>query len=159
MPLLSQYRETLGNDEKETSVNVFTTWELSFQQLQSQASANDLEAKLLTLFAFFDNTDISEELFTELNAIKKKAPESAKLLIWLKAFTKGTSNQWDSESFGEVLVTLRDLSLFQELRKKPTDFTIHPYIPSLETGFDYERVNSLVKKTPIWQPRFYAERY
>ncbi len=31
--LLSQYRKTLGNDEKETSLSVFRTWELSFQQL------------------------------------------------------------------------------------------------------------------------------
>ena len=71
-PPLSQYRRKLGNDEKETSLNVFTTWELSFQQLQSQASANNVEAKLLTLFAFFDNTDISEQLLAEFGAYERK---------------------------------------------------------------------------------------
>ena len=61
-PQLSQYRKLLGNAEKETSLNVFTTWELSFQQLQSEASENNVEAKLLTLLAFFDEKDISEQL-------------------------------------------------------------------------------------------------
>ena len=62
-PQLSQYRKRVGNAEEETSLNVFTTWELSFQQLQSEASENDVEAKLLTLLAFFDEKDISEQLF------------------------------------------------------------------------------------------------
>ena len=130
-PLLSQYRKTLGNDEKETSLNVFTTWELSFQQLQSQASANDLDAKLLTLFAFFDNTDISEELFAEFNVIENQAPESTKLLLWLNAFTKGISCQWDSDSFAEILITLRDLSLLQGFSQEPDGFyhsSLHPLI-------------------------------
>ena len=81
-PPLSQYRRKLGNDEKETSLNVFTTWELSFQQLQSQASENNVEAKLLTLFSFFDNKDISEQLLAELGAYEKEASESDKLLTW-----------------------------------------------------------------------------
>ena len=37
-PQLSQYRKRLGNAEEEISLNVFTTWELSFRQLQSEAS-------------------------------------------------------------------------------------------------------------------------
>ena len=53
-PKLSQYRKNLGNTEEETSLSVFTTWELSFQQLQSQPSKDDVEIKLLTLFAFFN---------------------------------------------------------------------------------------------------------
>ena len=36
-PQLSRYRKKLGNAEEETSLNVFTTWELSFQQLRSEA--------------------------------------------------------------------------------------------------------------------------
>ena len=111
-PPLSQYRRKLGNAEKETSLNVFTTWELSFQQLQSQASANEVEAKLLTLFAFFDNKDISEQLLAEFNADTKEEFESAGLLTWLDGFTN-TKGRWDSDSFADVLITLRDLSLLQ----------------------------------------------
>ncbi len=67
-PQLSHYRKRLGNAEDETSLSVFTTWELSFQQLQSKVSENDVEAKLLTLLAFFDEKDISEQLFAGFSA-------------------------------------------------------------------------------------------
>ncbi len=130
-PPLSQYRKKLGNVEQETSFNVFTTWKLSFQQLQSESSANDVEAKLLTLFAFFDNADISEELFAEFNANSERVSESAKLLTWLNAFTKGTGRQWDSDSSVEVLITLCDLSLLQGFAQGPDGFyhsSLHPLI-------------------------------
>ncbi len=64
---LSQYRRKLGSAEEETLLNVFTTWEFPFQQLQLQASAKGFHAKFPTLFAFLDNKDISEELFAEFN--------------------------------------------------------------------------------------------
>ena len=129
-PPLSLYRRKLGNDEKETSLNVFTTWELSFQQLQSQASANNVEAKLLTLFAFFDNKDISEQLLAEFGAYEKEASESAKLLTWINGFTS-PSGQWDTDSFAEALITLRDLSLLQGFAQEPDGFyhsSLHPLI-------------------------------
>ena len=59
-PQLSQYRKRLGNAKEETSLNVFTTWELSFQQLQSHVPEHHVEAKLLTLLAFFNEKDILE---------------------------------------------------------------------------------------------------
>ena len=129
-PPLSLYRRKLGNDEKETSLNVFTTWELSFQQLQSQASANNVEAKLLTLFAFFDNKDISEQLLAEFGAYEKKASKSAKLLTWINGFTNA-SGQWDTDSFADVLITLRDLSLLQGFAQESDGFyhsSLHPLI-------------------------------
>lgn len=61
-PLVTQYRKRLNKAEKETAMNVFTTWELSFEQLVK--STNGVEkGDLLTLFAFFDNKDISEQMF------------------------------------------------------------------------------------------------
>ena len=127
---LSQYRKKLGHDEKETSLNVFTTWELSFQQLQSQASANNVEAKLLTLFAFFDNKDISEQLLADFGAYEKKESKSARLLTWLNGFTNA-SGQWDTDSIAEVLITLRDLSLLQGFAQESDGFyhsSLHPLI-------------------------------
>lgn len=47
-PQLSQYSKRLSNAKKKTSLNVFTTWELSSQKLQS-ATENDVETKFLTL--------------------------------------------------------------------------------------------------------------
>ncbi len=86
-----------SNTEQEISFNVFTTSELSFQQLQSKASVNVVEAKLLNLFAFFDNADILEKLFARFNAHDELVTESAKLLTWLEAFIKNTSHQGYSD--------------------------------------------------------------
>ena len=68
-PQLSQYRRKLGDEEKETSLNVFTTWELSVEQLELQTSADSTEMRLLTLFAFFDNKDIAEWLFSPVRSL------------------------------------------------------------------------------------------
>jgi hypothetical protein len=68
-PQLSQYRRKLGDAENETSLNVFTTWQLSFQQLLSNTSEDSAAVKLLRLLAFFDNKDISEWIFIEFTAI------------------------------------------------------------------------------------------
>ena len=103
-----------------------------------KAPGDDFESKLLTLFAFFDNKDISEQMFARYNANEERDPEIAELLIWLNAFTS-EGGKWDSELFAAVLLTLTDLSLLQ-------DFTIHPYIRLLKTGFDYELANRFVKK-------------
>ena len=52
-PELFQHRKKFGSAKEETSLNVFTTWELSFQQLQSETSEDSVEEKLLTLMAYF----------------------------------------------------------------------------------------------------------
>jgi tetratricopeptide (TPR) repeat protein len=62
-PQISQYRRRLDQSERETSLSVFTTWELSFQQLEDADTEGVNMAGLLTLFAFFDCKDISEGLF------------------------------------------------------------------------------------------------
>lgn len=129
-PQLSVYRKRLGNAEEETSLSVFTTWELSFQQLQSQASENNIDAKLLTLFAFFDEKDISEQLFAEFDFGQEEMSESAKLLIWLSAFSNA-SGQWESDLFTEVLISLRDSSLLQAFTRESDGFhhsSLHPLI-------------------------------
>lgn len=129
-PQLSVYRKRLGNAEGETSLNVFTIWELSFQQLQSQVSENNIEAKLLTLFAFFDEKDISEQLFAEFDSGQEEMSESAKLLIWLNAF-RGSGGQWDSDLFTDVLIRLRNSSLLQAFTRESDGFyhsSLHPLI-------------------------------
>ena len=129
-PQLSQYRKRLGNAEEETSLNVFTTWELSFQQPQSEASENNVEAKLLTLLAFFDEKDISEQLFAGFSNNQEQMSESAKLLIWLKAFSS-LEGQWNSDLFEDVLIRLRNSSLLQAFARGLDGFShasLHPLV-------------------------------
>ncbi len=153
-PQLSVYRKRLGNAEKETSMNVFTTWELSFQQLQSQVSENSIEAKLLTLFAFFDEKDISEQLFVEFDSRQEEMSESAKLLIWLNAFSNA-SGQWESDLFTDALIRLRDSSLLQAFTRESDGFhhsSLHPLIKDwirLRTNESISRENTYMAATLV----------
>ena len=128
-PQLSQYRKRLGKNEEETSLKVFTTWELSFQQLRSEVSEDGVEAKLLTLLAYFNETDISKQLFAGYN--QDQMLESAKLLTWLNAFLSSVNDQWDSNIFEDVLIRLRDSSLLQASARGLDGFyhtSLHPLI-------------------------------
>ena len=130
-PQLSQYRKRLGNAEEETSLNVFTTWELSFRQIQSEDSDDGVEAKLLTLLAYFNEKDISEQLFATFNANEEQFMETAKLLMWLRAFISSETDQWDSDVFGDVLTRLSDSSLLQAFARGQGGFyhaSLHPLI-------------------------------
>ena len=130
MPQLSQYLKRLGNAKEEISLNVFTTWELSFEQVQSKGLANDVGAKLLTLLAFFDEKDISEQLFAGYSANQDQLLESNKLLTWLNAFSSERS-KWDSDFFEDVLIRLRDSSLLQAFARGLDGFchsSLHPLI-------------------------------
>ena len=151
---LSQYRKKLGNTEKETSLNVFMTWELSFQQLQSQASENEVEIKLLTLFAFFHEKDISEQLFAGFRANQEPVSETAKLLVWLKAFT-GADGHWESDLFEDVLISLRDSSLLQAFAQEVDKFyhsSLHPLIKDwirLRTDISISQENTHLAATLV----------
>ena len=130
-PQLSQYRKRLGNAEEEISLNVFTTWELSFRQLQSEASEDNVEAKLLTLMAYFNENYISERLFVTFSPKEEQMLESAKILMWLKAFRSGERDQWDSDLFGDVLIRLSDSSLLQAFARASNGVyfsSLHPLI-------------------------------
>lgn len=93
-PRFSQYRQTLGYaEEGEVFFSLVTSYELSFQQLQSKASKNDCKAKLLTLFAFFGNEDISEKLFAEFVTNEAVKSESAKLTHGLMGSPTRVANE------------------------------------------------------------------
>ncbi|MCJ1347669.1 hypothetical protein MMC31_005897 [Peltigera leucophlebia] len=141
---LSQYRNMQGNAEVETSLNIFTILELLFQQLQFEASENGVEAKLLTLLAFFDENDISEQLFAGFSASQEQRLESAKLLTWLKAFSSARG-QWDSNSFEIVLLGLRDSSLLTVFTHESDGF-IHAYLHPLVKDWIRLRTNKSISQ-------------
>ncbi len=136
-PQLSQYRKKLGDAEKETSLNVFTTWELSFQQLQSHSTEESLEIRTLTLFAFFDPKDISERFLADYvgnhlvnSGDEGSSTESVEVLDWLKDFTDDQC-QWNSDMFKDVLINLKDFSLLQSFSHGSDGFyhsTLHPLV-------------------------------
>ena len=136
-PQLSQYRKKLGDAEKETSLNVFTTWELSFRQLQSHSTEESLEIRTLTLFAFFDPKDISERFLADYvgnylvnSGDEGSSTESVEVLDWRKDFTDDQC-QWNSDIFKDVLINLKEFSLLQSFSHGSDGFyhsTLHPLV-------------------------------
>ena len=117
---LWEYRRKLNDVEEETSLSVFTTWEMSFEQIdKAEANGKTLE-HLLTLSAFFNNINIFEDLFKRHYESEK--PE------WMEIF--GCGGAWDSFEFQDMLAQLAKLSLISSLEITATGayFSLHPLI-------------------------------
>ena len=117
---LWEYRRKLNDAEAETSLSVFTTWEMSFEQIdRAEVSGKTLE-HLLVLSAFFSNINIFEDLF-------KRHYESVKP-DWMEMF--GCGGVWDSLEFQDMLAQLAKLSLISSLEITATGiyFSLHPLI-------------------------------
>jgi tetratricopeptide (TPR) repeat protein len=147
---MSQYRRTLNGAERETTLNVFTTWELSFKQLQAKETASNRKADLLTLFAFFDCRDISENLFEVYcnSGLSHRDPElpGGSLSSFLTS-----ERRWNSDLFVEVLIDLTQMSLVQAWSRDDADgfchLSLHPLIKDwirLRTDKKASREYSLV---------------
>ena len=122
-PALWEYRRNLGDAESESSVSVFTTWEMSFEQIEGDDTVRKDKEHLLTVSAFFDNRDIFEDLFQTYFECKTPA--------WMAIFS-GDTGIWSTYEFGDVLAELKGLSLLEQEKSKPTalgtHFSIHPLI-------------------------------
>ncbi|CAM6086197.1 unnamed protein product [Calypogeia fissa] len=134
-PSLTEYRRTLGDDGKETALNVFTTWELSFQQIHKDETGERLRS-FLTTAAFFNTRDIGEDLFQRANDLETVPG-------WMDAFIY--EGKWDSFRYRKVLAELSKLSLlnFAIQDTKQCRFYLHPLIADwlrLRVGLDRRRL-------------------
>lgn len=129
-PQMTAYRRKLNNAEKETALNVFTTWELSFQQLEAREETGDLESDILTLFAFFDCKDISEQLFKTFSKSSKLPEKGSGAPGHSLRFFLDDQGDWASEKFVDVLIDLTSTSLLQTWSRDPDGchFSIHPLV-------------------------------
>jgi tetratricopeptide (TPR) repeat protein len=124
-----QYKRKLTDEAKETALNVFTTWELSFQQLQTKSTESNSE-DLMTLFAFFDCKDISDQLFGTYREAKGIKIESSGAGQSLSSFLD-IKKCWDQEKFITVLIVLTQMSLVQAWSRDEQGFchlTLHPLV-------------------------------
>ena len=62
-PRIWQYRRALPGTEEENSLNLLTTWELSFELLDADMDHGGKSGDVLTLFAFLHPVSIREGLF------------------------------------------------------------------------------------------------
>lgn len=129
VPSLWEYRRCLDDAEKETSLSVFTTWEMSFRQIAEIDKEQDAIGRFLTLSSYLNPAKISEFVFSKCSAERFLA---GSIPDWLKLFHR--QGVWDEDCFREVVSGLTNLSLIQhyEIETGQEDcsswFTLHPLV-------------------------------
>jgi hypothetical protein len=123
-PQMSQYKKGLTETEEETAMNVFTTWELSFSQLEAKYTK---ASAILTLFAIFDCKDISEELYLPHHRKNKNIS-----FLGSQFSLSDTKSDWKKDDFVAVLIILTQMSLVQSWSREEHDgysyLSIHPLV-------------------------------
>lgn len=119
-PVLWEYTRKLSSAKTAIAVSVFTTWEMSFQQIKGEGSHKSNKEHLLTLSAFLDNRHIRQALFHSY--FNRRSPE------WMNIFT--VNGVWAKDEFWKVLKEFKDLSLLENLQDSEygLHFGIHPLI-------------------------------
>ena len=115
-----EYRK-VGSGETEQSLSVFTTWEMSFEQLEARGQDRESIIHLLTLGAFIDTNNIGEGLFS-LYSQQEDRPG------WLSTFM--ADEEWDSDFYQDTVVRLLSVSLVTsiDLTSEDARFSFHPLI-------------------------------
>ena len=70
-----EYQKRLGDDKDETFLSVFTTWELSYQQIGKNEEEQKMVGHLLTLSAFIDATNVGKDIFKSYFALTNQTPQ------------------------------------------------------------------------------------
>ncbi|KAF7891171.1 uncharacterized protein EAF02_001496 [Botrytis sinoallii] len=130
-PRMSQYRRKIGEAADETALNVFTTWELSYQQLETLDDEKKYKSRILTLFAFLDRQKISQQLFeTYCTTGLFSQPDILEIEEPLLLFVD-EDNKWDEQKFVDILNDLSRLSLIQSWYRDENDhchLSLHPLV-------------------------------
>ena len=115
-----EYSRTIDDEQTETRLRIFTTWELSFKQISGQEREVKDKEHFLTLAAFFDAGNVSERYFQAY--FDKSNPR------WMRIFS--SSDRWDSYKLSDVLSELQKLSLLQTQTRMNEGhlISIHPVI-------------------------------
>lgn len=117
---LWEYRKQMSETEKETSLSVFTTWEMSLEQTAREDHERRSICHFLTLSASLDTTRISEDLFESY--FSEVYPE------WMRVF--GLEGAWSQDDFRSIIYRLLNLSLIQnvDVCGAQTSVSLHPLI-------------------------------
>lgn len=142
----SPYRRALPGVSQDTAISVFTTWELTFQQMTGDVldhrntsefgasdspTNHDQERKLLTFCAFLGMGEISEGLFAGYdNHEYLVSPPTSRLYDWLTHFGYTSDSGWDHDAFGTSLILLHEFALLDSYYEHNGRyrFCLHPLV-------------------------------
>ncbi|TVY90325.1 Kinesin light chain, partial [Lachnellula willkommii] len=105
--------------EAKRKLSVFTTWELSFDQISGEPLIRAAKERILTLLAFFDNNQIRQSFFERYATFPNN---------WM--ILPGGNGTWDVYEFQDTLREFRTLSLLQSFEVQSPDAvcSLHPLI-------------------------------
>ena len=128
-PRMSQYLKHLTDSEEETSFTVFTTLELSYQQMITKYDDGEVMSRLLLLFSFFNGTDITEDCFS--NCLTVFSAEYVPAWYDLRYMHQEREQvSIDRNRSDTTLSQLAQLSFIENLRRVNGifHFSIHPLV-------------------------------
>lgn len=129
LPAFREYKRRLDKNseaEAETALNVFTSWDLSFNMLGTDTPDGERKAHLLTLCAFLHLRVLSERIFE----VQVSEPKKAEFPKWLQPYIR-RNGEWDHGSFKRDLTKLKEMSLLSNYTIKDrvvTTITLHPLV-------------------------------
>ena len=118
-----EYQRVVGSETQEKPLNIFTTWELSFEQISGNEDEKMKKDHFLTMAAFFDNNCISEKYLRAYFECGSRIPDWTYELI-------STEGEWDSDKLGDILAEFQKLSLLHVLDRQADclQFSLHPVV-------------------------------
>jgi tetratricopeptide (TPR) repeat protein len=131
-----------GKEEENQAISAFTTWEMSFQQLESDIPQRENAAHFLTVSAFLDPSNIGEYLFR--NHWEAKAPQPEWMQLFSAADDKDSSE--DSSEKGDWEDEVLESALLPDIHshRSPDDGAS---IPPKQGRWDSDRFWDLIYKS------------
>lgn len=123
IPGVSEY----SNDLRQNDTSVFATWELTVRLLEPDTEIGAQKIAFLNVIGFFDNEDISEDLF---RTFYEKNRKTGDVPSWYGLFTDDRG-EWSSVAFENLITKLGMISLVERPSRTETgsiQFAIHPLI-------------------------------
>lgn len=122
VPDVWEYRKSQGDDEKKTSLSVFTTYELALGELDREDDDSHDVAGFLSFLAFFHYREIPELL------CQSHAQRSGDDLSWISRFL--VDGHWDSGRYQDLAAKLLANSLItsMDFQGKETSISLHPLV-------------------------------
>ncbi|KAI0841173.1 hypothetical protein F5Y06DRAFT_214675 [Hypoxylon sp. FL0890] len=147
VPNLWEYTESASSEHGGETTNVvaktvFTTWNLSFGLLKPDTSTGHLKATVLSLLAFFDEHEISEEYFQAYCSTNR--PGQQQQPEWISLFTDG-NGQWSSGRFDSLMREFARLSLITALNvdRKDSEYAVISLHPLVRDWINLRQENSI----------------
>lgn len=133
-----EYNKHLNDSQRQIALTAYTTWEMSFQQIEpANSDRKEWITQFLSISAFLHPARIGEHIFRAFY------PYEAESSVWLNAFTGSESEdsasdihetqpEWNGSRFQKVIRNLEQLSLVSHTDNYSGGtgvwFSIHPVI-------------------------------